>query len=107
MARVGDVIAQVRAEKGLTQSRLAELAKTSQSAISQIEKGERSPSFATVAQIAKALDVGVADLLGVVPAELEEADAVHFRKRKQLSDASREQLDKYLTFLLGTQGRTE
>ena len=102
MAKIGDAIAQARAEKGLTQSELAERAGTSQSAISQIEKGERTPSFATATQIAAALGVSMADLLGVVPSGLAAEDLTHFRKRKALSDESKKALDNYLGFLLST-----
>lgn len=100
MSDIGATVAQVRAEKGLTQEQLATLAKTSQSAISQIEKGERTPSFATIRQLATALEVSVADLLGVVPDKLGDEDVVHFRKRKHLSEHSKIALDEYLTFLL-------
>lgn len=103
MAKVGEAIAQARAAKRLTQQELAERAGTSQSAISQIEKGERAPSFATASQIADALGVSVADLLGVVPPGLAAEEITHFRNRKTLSEESRKALDSYLAFLLASE----
>lgn len=52
-----------RLELGLTQTQLASRAKTTQSAISEIESGDHSPNLDTIARIAKALRCKVLDLL--------------------------------------------
>jgi transcriptional regulator with XRE-family HTH domain len=46
----------------MTQEDLSERARISVSFLSMIERGERSPHLETLAAIAEALDVGVADL---------------------------------------------
>lgn len=53
---------------GLTQVELADAVGSSQSAISQLESGERNPSLVTVQRLATALKVSVGDLAGEEPA---------------------------------------
>jgi transcriptional regulator with XRE-family HTH domain len=60
---VGRNTARIRAEKGLTQERLAELAGMSQQYISDLERGKRNPTLVTVHEIAVALKVSHLDLL--------------------------------------------
>ena len=48
-------IRQVRAERGLTQSRLAELAGIDQGDLSRIEAGDRDPRWSTIVRISAAL----------------------------------------------------
>lgn len=52
-----------RTKKGLSQEKLAELAKLSRPTIGLIERGESEPSIVKVAQIADALDMKLCDLL--------------------------------------------
>ncbi len=57
-------IKKYRKEKGLSQDKLARLADISHAAIVKIESGGiQSPSIDTVQKIAKALEVGVEDLI--------------------------------------------
>ncbi len=57
-------IKKYRKEKGLSQDKLARLANISHAAIVKIESGGiQSPSINTVQKIAKALGVGVEDLI--------------------------------------------
>jgi transcriptional regulator with XRE-family HTH domain len=51
MEKPGELLATVRRRHGLTQSQLAARARTSQAAISRIERGVVSPSVATLAQL--------------------------------------------------------
>lgn len=54
----------LRTKKGLSQNRLAELAKVNQASINRWESKEMSPSLDNVNDLANALDVSVGDLLG-------------------------------------------
>jgi transcriptional regulator with XRE-family HTH domain len=51
MTSPGELLRRVRVRHGLTQSQLAARARTSQAAISRIERGLVSPSVATLAQL--------------------------------------------------------
>ena len=53
----------IRAEKGLTQEKLAELIGKTTEHISFLERAERSPSFEVILDLARALDIPVASLL--------------------------------------------
>jgi len=54
-----------RKDKGLSQDKLSRLADVSHATIIKIESGGiQSPTIGTVQKIAKALDVGVDDLIG-------------------------------------------
>ena len=55
---------ELRIKAGLTQKELADLIGCAQSEISRIEHGERSISVDRLQQLASALNVPVADLLG-------------------------------------------
>jgi transcriptional regulator with XRE-family HTH domain len=52
----------IRQACGYSQAKLAELARTSQSWICRIERGNENPSLASVTRIAGALQVDVSDL---------------------------------------------
>jgi transcriptional regulator with XRE-family HTH domain len=56
---------EARAEKGITQDNLGELIDKSTEHISYLERGERSPSFEVILDIAKALGVPVASLMSM------------------------------------------
>ena len=59
---VGAEIRRAREAKGWSQAKLAGASDMGVSGISQIETGARNPSVATLAKIAEALGVDVADL---------------------------------------------
>lgn len=61
---MADHIARLRADHGLTQARMAEIAKVSQSAVSQWESGATHPSYLAQHRIAHALNMSVADAFG-------------------------------------------
>ena len=61
---IGMRIGQIREDAGLTQSALARAIGSSQSAISQIEAGDRNPSYEMLRSIAEALGVTPAYLVG-------------------------------------------
>src|ERR671910_2680583 len=58
-----DQLKRLRAEKGLSQGRLAARAELDPSTVNQIERGAREASPATLRKLAEALDVGLAELL--------------------------------------------
>ncbi len=54
--RIGNLIRDARKHRGLTQSQLADLLGTSQSAVNRIEKGHQNLSLETLSRIGEALD---------------------------------------------------
>ena len=58
-----EAVRQVRKQKGLSQEKLAELAKVDAKTIVQIESGKRNPTLKSLQKIAKALDVNLKDLI--------------------------------------------
>src|SRR5918995_3326656 len=58
-----DQLKRLRAEKGLSQARLAARAGIDPSTVNQIERGAREASPATLRKLAEALDVSIAELL--------------------------------------------
>jgi HTH-type transcriptional regulator, repressor for puuD len=96
---LGKRIAKVREDCGLSQSGLARKAGTSQSAISQIESGERNPSFETIRQLADALGVTPAHLVGAEVEGLSADEQVHFRLYRSLPPEARTELEQFAAFL--------
>ena len=60
------LLKQIRQEKGMTLKKLSERSGVSTSHISDIENNYKMPSLIVVVKLAKALDVGVADLYKVI-----------------------------------------
>lgn len=60
---VGENLARVRREKGLTQEQLSERAGFTQAYISGIEQGRRNPTIVTIYELATALDVDYLELV--------------------------------------------
>ena len=60
---VGENVARVRRQRGLTQEALAEKSGFSQQYLSGLEKGLRNPTIVTVFEIAQALEVSHLELL--------------------------------------------
>ena len=96
---LGQRITRIREEKGLSQSALARLMGTSQSAVSQIESGERNPSFDTIRQMAKALDVTPAHLVGAAVEGLQPHEEAHFRLLRSLPPQAQKELQQFAAFL--------
>jgi UDP-N-acetylglucosamine 1-carboxyvinyltransferase len=63
-SRIGNLIRDARKHRGLTQTQLAELLSTSQSAINRIEKGHQNLSLEMLARIGAALDSEIVALGG-------------------------------------------
>ncbi len=98
MDEIGREIRRLREEKGWTQAKLAVDAGIGVSAVSLIETGKRNPSATTLAKIAQALGVGVADLfpLGQAPLPLEGEEV----KRQPTSPAGWQSLAEVRSELL-------
>jgi len=65
MSRFGDILSELREDRGLTQKQLAELFHVSTSAISALETGYRNPSSEMLVNIAVYFDVTTDYLLGL------------------------------------------
>ena len=59
---LGDAIRQLRNKRGLSQEDLAHAAGVTTGTVSAIERGSSNPTWGTVKDIAKALDVSVPEL---------------------------------------------
>ena len=59
----GEVLRELRLERGLTQDQLAELANTERSHISAIERAEKGPTLATILSLAHALGITAGELI--------------------------------------------
>jgi transcriptional regulator with XRE-family HTH domain len=104
---IGKRIAEIREQAGLTQSALARTIGTSQSAISAIEAGDRNPSYEMLRQIADALGVTTAYLVGADVEGLLPDEVVHFRQFRSLPPEAREELAQYATYLRHRHGKSE
>ena len=60
---IGDMIAKVRTEKGMTKTELAKLTNINIGHLTHIEKGERNPSHKALKNICKALDIPYQQLM--------------------------------------------
>jgi len=65
-AAFGNVVKQLRTEKGLSQEKLSFESGLDRSYISQLECGLRQPSLVTIFQLAKALQISPAHIIGTV-----------------------------------------
>ena len=68
----GEVLGELRAEKGLTQEGLALDAGTEQSHISALERAEKGPSLGTILRLAQALGISAGDVVSRVEQKLAE-----------------------------------
>jgi transcriptional regulator with XRE-family HTH domain len=96
---IGPRITEIREQVGLTQSGLARAVGTSQSAISQIEAGERNPSYDMLRQIARALGISVPHLVGAEVESLSAAERVHFRNYRGLTPDAKRELEDFAAYL--------
>jgi transcriptional regulator with XRE-family HTH domain len=83
----GERLAELRAERGITQGQLAEAIGSSQRAISHYETVAEYPPTAVVVQLAEALKVSTDELLGVKPLRVartaEDPEVRHLWKKFQ------------------------
>src|ERR687890_814891 len=69
LGRIGNLIRDARKHRGWTQSQLAEVLSTSQSAVNRIERGHQNLSLEMIARIGEALDSEIVSL-GAGPTHL-------------------------------------
>lgn len=60
---VGEVIAEKRKEKGISQEVMSGLADIGRTHLSAIERGERKPTLETLYRLANALDIKMSDIV--------------------------------------------
>jgi UDP-N-acetylglucosamine 1-carboxyvinyltransferase len=70
LSRIGNLIRDARKHRGWTQAELAEVLKTSQSAVNRIERGHQNLSLEMLARIGEALDSELVSLGGSGPVHL-------------------------------------
>lgn len=99
MTDFGKHLQQIRTDAGLSQTALARQVETSQSAVSQMEAGERQPSFNMLRRLAKALGVSPAHLLGEDVDQLTEEEQMHFRQYQSLPEEAKQELRDYAQYL--------
>ncbi len=85
LAQVGAGIRAWRKKAGLTMNQLAELADIDGGFLATIETGKKAPSVVTLAKLAKALDVRLADLFQEVSQQSETLDAKLAHQFKSLA----------------------
>ena len=69
LGRIGSIIRDARKHRGWTQTQLAEVLSTSQSAVNRIERGHQNLSLEMIARIGEALDSEIVSL-GAGPTHL-------------------------------------
>lgn len=74
---IGDMLAKIREDKGLTKSEIAKLTGIDIGHLTHIEKGERNPSIKTLKQICKVLDIPYQPLLYTFDKELTKDEIKH------------------------------
>lgn len=102
----GTRLAKIRSDAKVTQSALAKAMGVSQSAISQIEAGERTPSYEMIRQIASALGVSPAYLMGAEVEKLSAEETALFRQYRSLSDPARKELEEFASWLKTKHGKS-
>ena len=98
---IGEVIAEAREKKGLSQRQLAKLAKINNSELSKIEAGERDPSPKILRKISNIIDVNYSDLMYMIGLGLEVTQLNYFVKSHYAS-LNLEQLDTAEINVLGS-----
>lgn len=73
---LGAVLRETRQRRGMSQQTLADRASLSRNFVAQVERGESSPTVATLARLATALGTTVGELLGEEAHAAEPGDAV-------------------------------
>lgn len=68
---VGEVIAELRKKKGISQEVLSGLADIGRTHLSAIERGERKPTLETLYRISCALDIKMSDIVKQIESRIE------------------------------------
>lgn len=71
----GEVLKELRLERGLTQDKLAELASLNdRSHVSMLERGEKSPVLDTILHLANSLSISANELISLVEQKLKSSN---------------------------------
>ncbi len=89
MNPIGEQIRNARKKAGLTQAQLGQKCNLADSAIRRYESGRGNPTMSTLAKIATALNIGVADLLTTEGTQAEMAIIRTFDKIRALDQNSK------------------
>jgi len=92
----GRRLAKMRVDAGYTQESLAHASGLSQSAISQLESGVRSPTYKTIRQIARALNLPTAHLVGDKLERLAPRESAVLRRYRSLSEPARLEFERLI-----------
>lgn len=92
-AQYGALVKHHRERKGLTQAQLAERTERSLEMIGRIERGNASPSFATIEAIARVLNTPLKDFFSVGEYAVKASDDRLALLMKRLAGLSREDLE--------------
>ena len=95
---IGDMIAKVRKEKGITKTELARITGINIGHLTHIEKGERNPSHKALKNICKALDIPYQQLMYTYDKELNE-DQETYNFIKHISYDKVPAIDKITNFI--------
>ena len=95
---IGDMIAKVRKEKGITKTELARITGINIGHLTHIEKGERNPSHKALKNICKALDIPYQQLMYTCDKELNE-DQETYNFIKHISYDKVPAIDKITNFI--------
>lgn len=79
---VGEIIAMIRNQLGMSQKVLARIAKVPQSTISRIEGSKREPNLSTIEKILKALSCEVI----IVPLLMEPIDVIRRKQARRVAE---------------------
>ncbi|MFL5384734.1 MAG: helix-turn-helix domain-containing protein [Longimicrobiaceae bacterium] len=101
----GARLARLREDAGISQSALARRINASQSAISQIEGGDRNPSYTMLCDLAEALGLSTAYLVGAEVEGLTADEVALFRRYRSLPEDARKELSQYTEYLHTRHGK--
>lgn len=96
---IGERMVAMREARGMSQTALARAVGVGQSAISQIEAGERNPSYRTLCSIARAFGVTVAAFVGWEVKRLTEAEEAFYKQYRDLTPDARRELRHFAEYL--------
>ena len=103
----GRRLAKIRQDLGHNQRWLAEAAGLSQSEISQLESGVRSPTYKTIRKIAKAVNLPPACLLGDELQGLSASERALLKGYRNLSEPARRKCERFVEDLCAGQEAEE
>lgn len=95
MSDLGENVRAVRSRAGLSQKELAAAVGVSQAMVSQVERGEKSPSLDLFETMARVLGVKASYLLGETREGVSEEEEVYLAQLRRLPPMAREKLRRY------------